>query len=251
MIDLQGKMIVLHGPPKVGKTQLAASFPKKILFIATEQGHSYLPEGCKVISLPPGKKGWDKYKALLDALPLWSTKPKTIVIDVATQHYLNCLEWVCKKERFDHPQDPPMGKGWHAVRLEFVRWTSELAHICSVHKITFLVLDHSRTEEIQTATGTYSKISCSMAGQARNVLLTAPDFIWYMGYDSPITGDTSIDVLKDFSGGRCLYIDGNHAVEAGNRDPAVTIQVITNLPKTNQFDFITEALNNSAVTQSV
>lgn len=249
MIDLTGQMIVLHGPPKVGKTQMVCSWPKPVFFFGTDRGHKWIHDDCTDLQLRPGKKGWDQFKVhLLKLKALGRSKfPKTLCIDMATDLYYNCMEWVCSRDGIEHPSDGDHGKGWAAVRMEFSRRIFELASLCDRAKSTFFIIDHSKMETITTAVGSaYTKISVTMPGQARGVLLPPPDFIWYLGYDNPITGDKSVDVLKDFSGGRVLYIDGNHCIEAGNRARGISVKVIENLPETNQFEHITKVLNRKS-----
>ena len=42
--SLQGSVILLHGPAKIGKTQLSSSFPGPVQFLASEFGHNFIEE---------------------------------------------------------------------------------------------------------------------------------------------------------------------------------------------------------------
>ncbi len=242
-IELQGKLFILHGPPKGGKTQTIASFPK-VQWIATEPGQSYVPEDQKkrLVRIPPGAKGWDKFISFCEGGHMAKRKPMTTAIDTVAPLYYSCLDNVCKKNGWTHPEDAPHGKGWWHVRVEFQRVLSKLVHQCIELESSLVFIDHSKIEEINTQTQVYNKISLAMPGQARSIVLPLADHIWYLGYDET----EGADVMKHTSDNRCLWLQGTPVVEAGTQDPLITksgIDVIEDLPMDGQFDFIYQRLN--------
>lgn len=245
-IELQGSMILLHGPPKVGKTQLAASFPTPTKWIATEPGHKYIPLDQKEFYsyLTPGVKGWDEFKKdiikELESTINFTTKFHTIVIDTVRNLYQYCMDYVCAREKVKHPSDMPHGKGWNAVETEFRKVWSKFLHACAAHKATIIVIDHSEIAELQLSIRTQHKIMCSLPTQARRVVVADVDHIWYLGYDHE---GTTEGVLKSFTENRTLYLMGNTDTEAGTRDPAFNKDKIEQLPKTGQYNYILKELN--------
>lgn len=235
---LQGSMIVLHGIPKVGKTQLASRFPSPILWIATEYGHRYIPEEQKkhILQLTPDE-GW---KTLSDFVSNHDGKKKykTVVIDTVANSYDMCMQFVCDANNWKHPSDGAHGKGWNAVKREFLRVYQRLVHIANSMGATFLVIDHSKEEAIETATESYSKVTCSMSGQARSVILPIPDHIWFLGYAEKEPGDA----FKNTTSKRALFVSGSSLVEAGCKDPKVKTKVIMPLSKNDPYNQIVKEL---------
>ena len=89
MKSLQGDAIVLHGPPKIGKTQLASHFPGPVQFLATEPGHRYIPkvQRDRLVALKPGE-GWDTFVGYVTHnLASQSPHPKTVVVDTISGLY--------------------------------------------------------------------------------------------------------------------------------------------------------------------
>ena len=167
MIDLQGTMIVLHGPPKVGKTQLASHFPGPVQFIATEPGHRYLlPDQRKrLLRLPPDDDGesWKKFKKFVsNKNGLISRKILTAVVDTGGGLFDLCFRYVCQKHGVEHPGDMSHGKGWDAVKREFYDGLNRLAWATNKLDATLILITHSKEIEIETRTATKLKIQCDL-----------------------------------------------------------------------------------------
>ena len=114
-ITLQGESILIHGVPKVGKTQLASSFPGLVQFITTEPGHRFIPDVQRKIlyKLLP-EKGWRDFSLFISKDTLLRRrmeKIKTICIDTVGGLYSLCVEEVCKRNNWQHPSDGAHGKG--------------------------------------------------------------------------------------------------------------------------------------------
>lgn len=235
---LQGSMIVLHGPPKVGKTQLVSHFPSKVLWLATEYGHRYIPvDQQKDLIQLDRANGWDTFRqAVSKPLPKGF---QTVVVDTASGLYNLCMDWTGKKNGFEHPSDQSHGKGWSAVRLEFQDQVSKLADMAQGANATLIFIDHSKEEEIETTTSKQIKVNCAMPGQARSILLPVPDHIWFLGYADP--DDSNVDpsdALKSRGSKRALFIAGSNRIEAGSRDPKQKATVIVPLSKNRPFEQI-------------
>ena len=115
-VTLQGKLIVIHGPAGIGKTQLASKFPGPHQWFATEPGQSYIPDKqqASLIELPPEPESWTSF--IKGAKEL--RKVRTAVVDTIGGVFDICQQWTCKKNGWDHPSDAPMGKGWSAYRTK-------------------------------------------------------------------------------------------------------------------------------------
>lgn len=231
-VDLQGTMILLHGPPKVGKTQLASRFPGPVQFMATEPGHRFLPEDQrkKIIQLKPGE-GWDKFRRFVKTKSgLRKRKPKTIVMDTIAGLYDLCFRYVCEKKKWEHPSDADFGKGWDAIKKEFYAGMNDFVWAGEELGATVILIDHSKEETLETATENYGRVVCAMPGQCRGIVVPVPDHIWFLGY----LQKRSKDALKAFQDNRALYLAGNYKVEAGTRDKNIKVHRIGPLLDTDK-----------------
>lgn len=243
-IELQGSLIILHGPPKVGKTQLADSFESPVLFVASEPGHRYVKSEHKetVFDISDSRKGWEKFKdGFLSHMK--KVQPKTVVFDVASGLYYAALQHVCEKNRWAHPEEGGKGgRGWAFVRREFVQGFEPCLIRCAKLKRTLVFIDHTKLE----GEGLTKRASLAMPGQLQSILEPIADHIWFMGYDQ----DEGKDAVKKQDEGRCLWLLGTELTAAGTRDPDVTKLLksrnttrIRNIPMEGQYQYILSQLN--------
>lgn len=239
MVDrLQGSTIVLHGPPKVGKTQLVAQFPGPVQWLATEYGHRYIPDDQqKNLVQLTNEDGWADFKKFI-ASKVKFKKMKTLAVDTVAELYYACMKWVCDKNNWEHPQDGAHGKGWNTVKREFMHGLTRLADLCAQNNITTIFIDHSKEETIETATSSVEKVVCAMPGQCRNIILSIPDHIWFLGYGEKKAKDAFINTTAK----RALFVTGSGMVEAGCRDPEVITKIIMPLRKTSPYRQIVKTL---------
>lgn len=233
-VTLQGKMIGIHGPPGIGKTQLASKFPGPTKLFATEPGYSYLSKQIKkdVVDLPPEADSWDVFLSAIDDI-----NHATVVLDTAGGLFAICQLWVCRKLKIEHPSDAGHGKGWDALKTEFIRGMGKLAWKCDKVGSTFIFICHSKTVTLETKTSSFEKIMLNLTGTAHDILVPVPDHIWFMGYaeqHAAVHGETAK---------RALYLDGSAGVEAKCRDPKVTTTYIAPLKKNKPYEQIMSALN--------
>jgi hypothetical protein len=190
-IDPRDYSWLIYGKKKIGKTTLAAQF-ENALFLMCEPGGKAL--SIRQVSV----RNWSEFRGYID-LAIKDKDTRTIVIDTADLCYAYCLEYVCDKLAIEHPADEGYGKGWNAVRKEFVSVINKLLH--SGKGVVFI--SHSKDEEFKTRhSDTFHKTVSSMPGQAKDVLEGLVD-IW---------------ANYDYDGRRrVLIIGGSDEVDAGNR----------------------------------
>lgn len=226
----QGTCIVLYGPPKVGKTQTAASFPTPF-FICTEPGHRYITAKKKRLTQ---QSGWVNFRNMLKVGTIETMKPKTVIIDSFGPLYSMCFDYVCRQKKIEHPEDTKHGKGWAAIRREFYTEIQKLSDQCEAVGATQVWVAHSRVQELRLDGKIEHKIEVDLPGQARQVALPVPDHVWYLGYMS----EDGSDPLTNVTNNRRLWMHGTSVIEGGCRNPRQTTKIISNLPETGQYDFI-------------
>ena len=234
---LTGTMIALHGPPKVGKTQLCSKFPGPVQFIATEIGHKFIPadQRDRLVLLDPDD-GWATLKQWIKSKP---KKFKTLVVDTISGLYDLCMQSVCAENNWSHPSDGAHGKGWDAVKRAFYDVVNRLAHLANKYSATFIVIDHTKTETIETSTENYEKVTFSMPGTARRIVLPVPDHMWFLGFGDP---DPKAAMKNDDTSPRTLFIGGSNRIEAGCRDPNINVKTIKKLSRLKPYQQIVAKL---------
>ena len=237
-----GDCILLHGPAKIGKSTLAASFPKPILYLATETGYKYLPSalrqglnGSELIPLEK-KDGWIALRKEIEDLRKKNSY-ETVVLDTASMAYELCKRYFCRQHNISHPSERhDKGGLWSKIGDSFLEWMGYLAAACS-GKCRLVLITHSREEEIETDTEKgVKKITVALTGQARQILLARPDHVWYMGYGG--AGETG--ALKNFNQERCLWIQGSEMIYADTRDRGLSrkARCIDPLPEKGSYQAI-------------
>ena len=200
--DLKGKYILVYGKPKVGKTTLAARFPKNLL-IAFEKGYNAI-DGIKAVDI----NRWADFKLVLRQLekPEARAMYDTITIDTTTIAYEMCEQFVCAQNGVQSIRDIPWGQGWTLVKKEF--------ETC-LRKITMLgyglvLISHIETRKEKTADDSEIEILApSMPKRCYEVVNQIVDIIGYIATEWDDNGESH----------RWLYTRQTPTVMAGSRFP--------------------------------
>jgi len=157
---------LIYGPTKVGKTTFAAQADNAI-FLATEPGLNAL----EVYQIPC--PDWPTMLKACGELATKDHKFSTVVIDTVDNAYQFCMEHTCKQMGIAHPSDAAYGKGYSAVNNEFKRVLLKLSHL----PIGLILISHSQEKNIETKTGSYSKITTTLPESARKVVIGLMDLV--------------------------------------------------------------------------
>lgn len=162
-------------------------------------------------------------------------------MDTVSGIYDLAFDFTCERKKMDHPEDEGHGKGWRAVRDEFLGAMTRFVYLANKYGSTVIMIDHTKEIMIETTLEkAYPKVSCSMPGQARSIIMPIPDHIWFIGYEQD-SGDPN-DALKNTASGRALYLGGSSRIEAGCRDPKVKKRMIAPLSKKDPYTQILKEL---------
>ena len=159
---------IVYGPPKIGKTTLAANFPKTV-FLATEDGQN---------AIECFRVGLDSWDAFLDAcaeLKGGEHGFETIVVDTIDNLWELCRRHVCEKRSIEHESELAYGLGSELVRTEFFRAMNKL----SMLPYGLVLISHSIVREIKTRTGKIDRVIPSFKEREQGKLLGMADFILF------------------------------------------------------------------------
>lgn len=206
--DFSNYTTLVYGREKIGKTTLAASFPKA-LFFPTEPGI----KGMKVYAFNwehGGVTDWSIFRRGVELVSQNPGKFKTVIIDTVDVAYDQCLDWVCANLNIPYPGvdasgDQDYGKSWRAVKQEFVAQIMALVRA----GVGVLFISHAKEQENKTRSGErYTRIFPSMGNQARTVVESLVDFFFYAEYMVDVDGNTQ----------RVLICEGDELIWAGARE---------------------------------
>jgi hypothetical protein len=190
--QLQDYSILLYGEKKIGKTTLTSMFPGAY-FLMTEPG------GRALRVYQTAVPDWETAKAALRALEKDPGRFRTVVVDTVDMLYQRCFEYVAKVEGWDHPSDEAWGKGWSALRNEFVSYMTRLLAL----DMGVILTSHSQEREIKRRDGEkYDRIQPTMPGIARDVVEALVDVWMYYTYEGSA---------------RVIMLQGDDHIAAGHR----------------------------------
>jgi len=164
---------IVYGPPKIGKTTLAAQFPG-VLFLATEDGQG--SHGCYRVAVD----SWEKFLAACKELATTKHDFKTLVVDTVDNLWELCSAYICAKRGIEHESELEYGKGFQLVQTEFFRAVTKL----SLLPFGLVLISHSVEVEIETRTKKYTKSVPSFKRKQQSRLLGMADFILYCDFAS-------------------------------------------------------------------
>ena len=191
--------MLLYGPPKIGKSTFASKFEKP-LFIATEPGLRHL----SVYKIQV--QSWPRFKKIVMELEKKKKAFKTKVIDTIDILFKHCVRYICDKHNFKHPSDESWGKGYELILDEFAKWILRLVYLPG----GTIFVSHSQAREIKSRVQQITRISPTMTGSCRKVIIPLVDIIAYCGFDTD--EDDGEETTK-----RIAIVEPTETIEAGDR----------------------------------
>ena len=150
---------LFYAEPKTYKTTLASGFNEP-LFIVTEKS----TEALTVYALPVNN--WTEFQNIVKELCAGNHKYKTVVIDVIDGLYRQCVRYACDKLKIEHLSEAGFAKAYHFVDNEFEHLLNKL----EMAGLGIIFNSHLNEKEVQTKTGSYTKIVPGLAPRGRAVL---------------------------------------------------------------------------------
>lgn len=210
--DLKGKFILIYGQPKIGKTSLAAQFPRNLL-LAFEPGYNALNNAM----VQPVTK-WSEFKQVLKQLsqPEVQNKFDTVTLDTVDLVWDACEKYICSQnineQTGETPKslgDIPWGKGYDLCKKEFDSALRQIAML----GYGMVLISHEQLKNVKTESGQeYQKFMPTLSDRPKLIANRLVDIIAYLR-------------LSSEDGKRYIYTRGNDRFEAGSRFPLLAPKI--------------------------
>lgn len=195
--------IMIHADKKVGKTSLTSMIPDTF-FMMTQPG----AKAFRLFQKPV--QSWEEFKGYIKLLER-DKRFKRVVVDHIDEAYKFCVQFVCEREGWDHPEEGgSYGVGWSVVNKEFSHWITRLL-ACNKGVI---LLTHSVLKDIKTRGGAeYSRVMTTLSGGAWGILEQNVDVLIHLYYEGDkrmmqILGDEHVSAGHNLEG-HFRYTDGS------------------------------------------
>jgi AAA domain len=208
--------VLIHGQEGVGKTTLAAKFPKPV-FLQTEDG---VPAGLKVATFGL----LSNYTDVRDALAALGNEPHdfgTVVLDSADK--LEGLIWadVCATNNWPSIEAPGFGKGYVVADRWWRDFLAALDWLRRERGLAIVLLAHSAVETINDPRApTYTSYQLRLHKRARGLVQDEMDAIAFLAADVVVVSeDAGFKKRNRADGGsaRWLHFEGRPAFVAKSR----------------------------------
>lgn len=149
--NLKGKFMMFYGLPGIGKTSLAAQFPK-VLIAGFEMGTN----GLNGVYAQPIKT-WDDWRSMVSQLTrkdALKEKFECIAVDTADSAWDLCVKWICSQNGVANIGDIDWGKGYDMAKKEYQSSFRDLAFagygiIFISHSVEKTLKDENKNEYLQ------------------------------------------------------------------------------------------------------
>ena len=185
--ELHESVLLIYGRKGIGKTSLAAQFPKSLTFMF-ERGRRNLP----IMQVPQkgeGRLDWSRFKDYLSMF-LDSSEFDTAVIDTIDRAYIACYQYICGEYRIKTPEGYASPYTvWDSIASEF---ESVLSIIQESDK-GLILLSHEKPRPLTTKikglrredeenTFLYERLEPSCKPAAFRFIQEICDFVLYYGF---------------------------------------------------------------------
>lgn len=219
-------IILVHGPPGVGKTSLAGHFPSPVFLMTRgELGaimlmqYNQIP---KVNHWPEPAESWQEILDAIDELTEGQHEHKTLVIDTVNGAERLCHEMVCAR---DYGGDwgkqgfEGFAAGYRTSVNDWRHLIGKLQKLRDKRRMTILGLCHTATKNNKNPLGAdFDQFLPSLYKDTWAVTNGESDMVLYCQQEIFSEKESKLALKgKAKAGGRIMYTDGNAGFVAKNR----------------------------------
>ena len=207
----QAQSILIYGPEGIGKSTLAAQFPKPV-FIDCERGTGWM----NVDRLPC--KSWQDIMDAVKHVKNQKHEYKTVVIDSADWAERDCVQYVCSRggksslSEFDH------GKGYVKLSDEIEKFLNSLNDLIDAGMHVIFVA-HCATKKIELPNedGSFDHYEISCSGRVAPLLKEWAGAVLFINYKIQVTENESGKMKAVGGRKRIIHTQHTAAYDAKNR----------------------------------
>lgn len=200
--------VVIYGTEGVGKTTLAAQFPKP-LFIDVEGGTHQLD-----VDRTEAPGFYNHLLALLDDIP---EGYQTLVIDTIDWTEKILIESICGKFKKSGLEEFGYGKGYTYLEEEFQKFLAKLDKLVTRMNVVLLAHAQIRKFELPDQAGAYDKYELKLTKKCSPLTKEWCDMMLFMNYYTLVDQDENKKARAVGGKERVLYTSHNAAWDAKNR----------------------------------
>lgn len=172
--NLKGKFIMVYGLPGIGKTSLAAQFPK-VLIAGFEMGTNALNN----VYVAP-MVSWNDWRTNAKQLcrdAELKEKFECIAIDTADSAWDLCVKWVCSQNAVEKLGDIPWGQGYDMAKKEYQSIFRDLAYA----GYGLIFISHAAEKTFKDEKGEeYQQINPALPARPYDIVNKMVDLIGYI-----------------------------------------------------------------------
>jgi GTPase SAR1 family protein len=200
-ISVDPKIMLLYGPPKVGKTTMLSKL-KNCLILDTEQGARMIAG--QIVEIRSRADLIDILKKAKEGHEF-----KYIAIDTIDKIVQWAENAVCEENQVTALADLPFGKGWGLSRDKVMNTIGHFSNICD----HLILVGHRKTAKaVIEGQATIEPESLDITGRLKNMIMANCDAIGY--------------VFRDEEESLKVSFKANDAIEAGSRSPHLRGEII-------------------------
>jgi len=203
--------VIIYGPEGVGKSSLAAQFPKPV-FVDIESGTAQLD-----VARTPKPSSWSMLRGIVEELTKNTQGFQTLVIDSADWADKLAIDDICAKANKAGIEDFGYGKGWQYLADEWKRMLDLLTKLQVTQNMNVVFVAHSwmRKFEQPDEAGAYDRYELKMEKKSAGILKEWACAILFCNYRTIVV---DVDGKKKAQGGkRVIYSTFHPCWDAKNR----------------------------------
>lgn len=213
----KAKKVVLYGPEGIGKSSLAAQFPRPI-FIDTEGSTTEMD-----VDRLPKPTSWEMLRQQVEWVKQRAGRFGTLVIDTIDWAEMLCVESICAKHGKKGIEDFGYGNGYVYTKEEFGRFLNLLSDVieAGIHVVLVAhaqIVKFEQPDEMGSYDRYQLKLGKKTSSQTAPLVKEWADMVLFINYKTySVAADDKGRKHKGQGGARTVYATHHPAWDAKNR----------------------------------